>query len=363
MSTPNFLQVNMVKDLGDFSLKMDCSIPSKGITALFGRSGSGKSTFANLLSGLINPDHGYIKFGDESIFDSNLGINISIHKRKIGYVFQDSRLFPHLSVLKNLKYGINNDDFRYFDEVVDLLGVGELLNRYPLNLSGGEKQRVAIARALLTRPKLLIMDEPLASLDLPRKNEFITFFENLALELKIPILYITHDLNEIIRLADHMVFIENGMVEVEGRVDEVWSNDKMRDWVFEEDYSSIISTTVIDKHASYNLSKLSLGENQYLWVSNLELVEKSPVRVRVYSKDISLTKTKSSDTSIRNIIKAKISKISTTDEFANILLEVGASKLCARITRWALDDLDLSVGQEIYAQIKSVSVTSSNSLE
>ena len=211
--------------LGSFHLKLDVSVPSSGVTALFGRSGAGKSSVVSLLAGLLKPDSGYVKVGDTVLFDSAAGLSVPPEQRRLGYVFQEGRLFPHLSVRNNLLFGhrrIAAEERRVgFDEVVALLDIAPLLDRRPRDLSGGEKQRVAIGRALLASPKLLLMDEPLASLDAERKNEIIPFIEKLRDSFGIPIVYVTHDLGEIVRLADRVILMSEGAAAFTGSVEEL----------------------------------------------------------------------------------------------------------------------------------------------
>ncbi len=208
------IDINIVKKLGDFSINAAFALGESGITALFGRSGAGKTSIINMVAGLIQPDAGHISINGHFLFNSDEGINIPPEKRRIGYIFQEGRLFQHLSVLSNLTYGMRliptSQRYVKLDQVVKLLDIESLLDRRPAKLSGGEKQRVAIGRALLTSPTLLLMDEPLASLDEARKREVIPFIAALSRNLLVPILYVTHDLEEIMTLADNVVLIESG---------------------------------------------------------------------------------------------------------------------------------------------------------
>lgn len=193
-------------------LKIDISLKAQGLTAILGASGAGKTSLINIISGLIKPDKGLIIFKDRVLFDSSLKINIPIHKRKLGYVFQDARLFPHYRVRGNLKYGLAASMEPKFDEIVKLLGIAHLLTRFPYGLSGGEKQRVAIGRALLSAPQLLLMDEPMSSLDNARKQELLPYLKLLTQEIKIPILYVTHNLQEIKNMAQNIITLDQGCV-------------------------------------------------------------------------------------------------------------------------------------------------------
>ena len=206
------IHIQFKQSLGETDFDIDLSLPCHGISAIFGRSGAGKTTLINVISGLVTPKQGKVSVGEHVLFDSDADINLPTHRRKIGYVFQDSRLFPHYSVKGNLLYGVVEKDEGYFDKVTELLAIKPLLKRFPISLSGGEKQRVAIARALLSKPNLLLMDEPLASLDMPRKREVMPFLEELSEQVSIPIVYVTHSLQEILRLAQHLSILDKGTV-------------------------------------------------------------------------------------------------------------------------------------------------------
>jgi len=219
------LEVQVRRKQGNFTMDAAFSAEESGITALFGPSGAGKTSIVNMVAGLTRPDEGRIVMNGRCLFDSARGINEPPEKRRVGYIFQDARLFPHLSVRANLTYGMRllPESERYvdFEPVVQLLGIEQLLDRRPARLSGGEKQRVAIGRALLCSPSLLLMDEPLASLDDSRKSEILPFIRRLCVEFSTPIMYVSHIMEEIERLAHHLVFLENGRVVASGRFDEL----------------------------------------------------------------------------------------------------------------------------------------------
>ncbi|OAN11195.1 molybdenum ABC transporter ATP-binding protein [Photobacterium jeanii] len=353
------LAISVRQQLGDLDLDVDVNLPLTGITAVFGRSGAGKTSFINILSGLTMPDQGRIRLGDQVLFDSNTGTALPPEQRHIGYVFQDARLFPHYKVKGNLLYGCKSKDEQHFTDVVKLLGIEALLDRYPASLSGGEKQRVAIGRALLTKPAMLLMDEPLASLDLPRKQELLPYLERLAKEVNIPILYVTHSLDEILRLADHMVMLHQGKVVASGHVNSVWGSPEMRPWLPAKEQSSLLSVRVNFDHPNYALTQVMLSQHDFLWVNKLDKQRGEWVRVRIHSNDVSLTREKPQQTSIRNILRARIDKIQRDEqnERVEVRLRIGESQLWANITLWAADELNLQVGEPIFAQIKGVSVT------
>ncbi|MCG7587903.1 molybdenum ABC transporter ATP-binding protein ModC [Photobacterium sp. OFAV2-7] len=353
------LAINVQKTLGNLELDIKLDLPMQGITAIFGRSGTGKTSLINVLSGLSEPDKGAIKLGDRILCDSEEGIYLPPEKRKIGYVFQDARLFPHYTVAGNLTYGCRDKDQAHFDAVVTLLGIESLLQRFPSSLSGGEKQRVAIGRALLTKPDMLLMDEPLASLDLPRKQELMPYLEKLAKQVNTPILYVTHSLDEILRLADHMVMINQGKVVVAGNVNSVWGSPEMRPWLPAKEQSSLISARVNHTHPDYALTQVMLNHDACLWVSKLNRLRGEWVRVRIHSNDVSITKAKPEKTSIRNILTARVDKLLSVDEEEKVAvrLRVGEAQIWANLTLWAADELNIKVGDEVFAQIKGVSVT------
>lgn len=206
------IKIRAVRKLAKISLDVDLTLPDRGLTAVFGRSGSGKTTLINILSGLMDPDEGSISINDTVLYDSKRRTKLPVHERRIGYVFQEARLFPHLTVRSNLRYGYQPNGQIRMDEVVSLLGIGQVLDRRPHYLSGGERQRVAIGRALLTNPHLLLMDEPLSALDEIRKNEIIPFIERVRDEFQTPIFYVTHSKAEVVRLANYLVVLADGKV-------------------------------------------------------------------------------------------------------------------------------------------------------
>uniref|UniRef100_A0A6V7KCT0 Molybdenum import ATP-binding protein ModC n=1 Tax=Bracon brevicornis TaxID=1563983 RepID=A0A6V7KCT0_9HYME len=288
--------------------------------------------------------------------DAEKRICLPPEKRHVGYVFQDARLFPHYRVQGNLRYGMASSMKSQFDVIVALLGIDALLNRLPLTLSGGEKQRVAIGRALLTAPELLLMDEPLASLDLPRKRELLPYLETLAKEVNIPILYVSHSMEEIVRLADRVVVLDKGKVKAEGRLEEVWASSAMRPWLPSDEQSSILNVKVMEQHEHYAMTALSLGE-QRLWVNRVAMPLKTRLRIRVNAVDVSLVLQPPTASSIRNVLPAKVLESIDVDEQVEVKLSVGGQILWARISPWARDDLRLRADMWLYAQIKSVSIT------
>lgn len=350
------LSLNFMQQQGDHQLEIDLQIPAKGITAIFGVSGAGKTSLINAISGLTQPQRGRIQLNDRLLFDAEQKIALPPEKRRIGYVFQDARLFPHYRVRGNLQYGMAPAMKAQFDSLVSLLGLEALLPRFPLSLSGGEKQRVAIGRALLTAPDMLLLDEPLASLDLPRKRELMPYLQKLAKQVDIPMLYVSHSLEEILQLADNVLVLDAGKVKAFGPLERVWSSSAMRPWLPVSELTSVLRVLVLEQHPDYPMTALSLGD-QHIWVSRVNQPIKTPLRIRIASSDVSLALQPPQHSSIRNILPAQVVELLEVGDQVEVKLRIGISELWARITPWARDELGIRPDQWLYAQIKSVSVT------
>ncbi|MGC0781603.1 molybdenum ABC transporter ATP-binding protein ModC [Pantoea agglomerans] len=350
------LSLNFMQQQGDHVLEVDLQIPAKGITAIFGVSGAGKTSLINAISGLTQPQKGRIQLHDRLLFDAEKKIALPPEKRRIGYVFQDARLFPHYRVRGNLQYGMAPAMKAQFDSLVSLLGLEALLPRFPLSLSGGEKQRVAIGRALLTAPDMLLLDEPLASLDLPRKRELMPYLQKLAKQVDIPMLYVSHSLEEILQLADNVLVLDAGKVKAFGPLERVWSSSAMRPWLPVSELTSVLRVQVLEQHPDYPMTALSLGD-QHIWVSRVNQPVKTPLRIRIASADVSLALQPPQHSSIRNILPAQVVELLEVGDQVEVKLRIGISELWARITPWARDELGIRPDQWLYAQIKSVSVT------
>ena len=350
------LELDVTQQLGDLSLSVQATLPAQGITAIFGLSGAGKTSLINLIGGLTRPENGHIRLNGRTLVDTANNQWLPPEKRRIGYVFQDARLFPHYRVRGNLTYGMPAAQRGQFDAVVALLGIEPLLARYPATLSGGEKQRVAIGRALLTGPEMLLMDEPLASLDLPRKRELMPYLERLARDVKLPILYVTHSMDELLRLAQNVLMLDQGQVRAVGPLEEVWTSSALRPWLPKEEQSSVLPVTVLEHHPRYAMSALSLGD-QHLWVNRVDAAVESPLRIRVQAADVSLALQPPSGSSIRNILRAKVLECLEVGDQVEVKLAVGDQVLWARISPWARDELLIKPGMWLYAQIKSVSIS------
>ena len=343
-------------DRGRFSLEVDIEIPERGVTALIGPSGCGKTTLLRAIAGLDSYPHGYLRIGqqiwqDETIF-------VPTYKRLIGYIFQESNLFAHMTVQKNLNYGlsrVSSDHTMSIDPIIDLLGIGNLMDQYPDTLSGGEQQRVAIARAILTSPRLLLMDEPLASLDLERKLEIMPYIEALNRDLSMPIIYVSHDRDEVAKLADHLLLMNDGQIISSGGITDILTRVDLP-LAQSAEAESIISAKVKDYDPKYQLSTLesSLG---YVLIPGEKLEIGTDVRLRIPAKDVSLTLVHQTGTSILNIFPATVEQI-VGGKTAQVTVKVraGDTAILARITRKSADNLNLKPGMKVFAQTKSVAL-------
>ena len=333
------LELNFSQTLGNHCLTINETLPANGITAIFGVSGAGKTSLINAISGLTRPQKGRIVLNGRVLNDADKGICLTPEKRRVGYVFQDARLFPHYKVRGNLRYGMAKSMVDQFDKLVTLLGIEPLLERLPGSLSGGEKQRVAIGRALLTAPELLLLDEPLASLDIPRKRELLPYLQRLTREINIPMLYVSHSLDEILHLADRVMVLENGQVKAFGALEEVWGSSVMNPWLPKEQQSSILKVTVLEHHPHYAMTALALGD-QHLWVNKLDEPLQAALRIRIQASDVSLVLQPPQQTSIRNVLRAKVVNSYDDNGQVEVELEVGGKTLWARISPRARASID-----------------------
>jgi len=357
------IEIDVGKRLGAFLLEARFAAPATGITALFGRSGAGKTTLVNLLAGLVRPDRGRIVVGGEVLFSADEGIDVPPERRRLGYVFQEGRLFPHYSVRGNLTYGRRRGargGAIGFDAVVALLGLGALLDRRPGDLSGGEKQRVAIGRALLAQPRLLLMDEPLASLDAPRKAEILPFIKRLRDELHLPIIYVSHAMEEIVRLADTLVLMSEGRIAAVGSVEELTSRLDLRPLTGRYEAGAVIRATVAGHDVTYGLSELAFPGGR-LRVSHVALPLGTPVRARIRARDVALATTRPVGISFRNIFPARVTEIAPERApIVDVRLDIGTPTqpvaLWARVTARAAHELGLTPGREVFALVKTVAL-------
>jgi molybdate transport system ATP-binding protein len=326
------------------------------VTALFGRSGAGKSTLVNIIAGLLRPDRGRIEIDGQTLFDGEQRIDIPTRKRRVGYVFQEGRLFPHLSVRSNLLYGRRFTPARSrwgsLDEIVDLLGIETLLDRRPASLSGGEKQRVAIGRALLSSPRLLLMDEPLAALDQERKGEILPFIERLRDRMQMPIVYVSHAVDEVSRIADTVVLLEDGKVVAVGGVNEVLAS-RIEGLADASEAGVVLTAEIVESDRARGVTRLRHPAG-LLSVPFTDAAVGSAVRIRIRARDVALSVGEPGRISIRNRLAATVVGISDTKApSVSVHLDIAGDPLIANVTRDAIRDLDLKPGSQVVALIKS----------
>lgn len=333
-----------------------------GLTALFGRSGAGKTTVVNAVAGLLRPDRGVIRAGDVTLLDTERGICLLPHRRRVGYVFQDARLFPHLTVRQNLLYG------RWFagrapsvdlGQIVDLLGIGDLLTRRPTGLSGGEKSRVALGRALLSNPRLLLLDEPLAALDDARKAEILPYLERLRDEVNLPMLYVSHAMTEVTRLATTLVLIDKGRVTAAGPAARILSDPVLAPGIGLREAGALVQA-IVAAHEEDGLTRLDSSAGP-LWLPRIMAPVGGRVRVRILAQDVMLATRRPEGISALNILPAIVAEIRMGDGPGVIVsLRAGQETILARITRRSATALGLAIGLPVHAVLKAVSVAQEN---
>ena len=329
------LSVHLKHRFETFTLDASFEVP-RGITVLYGRSGSGKTSIVNAVAGLLRPTTGHVKVGDRTLFDSDAGICLPPHRRRIGYIFQEGRLFPHLTVAQNLGYG------RWFapkhtrsentDHIIDMLGIRALLDRRPARLSGGEKQRVAIGRALLSGPNLILADEPLAALDQERKEEILPYFERLRDEVDVPILYVSHAASEVTRLATTVVALEAGRVLRQGPASVVLSDPQVTP-LGAGAAGAFLDARVIAHHAD-GISEVEAGGLRLL-LPSINVPSGTTLRIRIEAQDVMLALHRPEDISALNILPATVTSIRKGDgPGALVQVQAGGNLLLSRITAW-----------------------------
>lgn len=341
-----------------FQLDCEFSFPANGVTAIFGRSGSGKTSLLRCMAGLTRLSGARFQIGKTIWQDENQFT--PPHQRDVGYVFQEANLFPHLNVRRNLIYGMKRARGKSrrpsLDQVVGLLELDHLLDRAPDRLSGGERQRVAIGRAILTRPKLLLMDEPMASLDGERRSEILPFLEDLRRDLDLPIVYITHQMNEIIRLADRIIVIDDGKIAASGSVEDVLSRLDLYPLTGRFDAGAVLTCDVAGHDDDDQLTKLVFSGG-VIWVPRLELDIGHHVRIRIRARDIALSLKAPKQTSVLNIFQTRVLECRESNgSRGDISLSLGDNKLWASVTKRSMRELALKEGTEVYAMVKSVAV-------
>jgi len=344
-------------DWPGFTLDVDLALPGRGVTALFGHSGSGKTTLLRCIAGLERAPHGRLEFKGNIWQDEKTWL--PTHQRPIGYVFQEASLFTHLNVLGNLNFGLKRSTTAQrvgLEQAIELLGIGHLLERKPDTLSGGERQRVGIARALAVGPEILLMDEPLAALDLKRKQEILPYLERLHDELAIPVIYVSHSPDEVARLADHLVAMDGGRVVADGPLGETLARLDLPIHLG-EDAGVVLDATVGDIDITWHLARVDFPGGG-LWTRDRGLPQGKHVRVRVLARDVSLAIQEPGESSIQNVLNGVVESIGDDDHPGLLLVrvEVGASQLVARLTRRSAAQLGIAVGLPVRVQVKSVAL-------
>lgn len=353
------ISVLLRHDFGGFTLDAAFEVPHSGITALFGPSGSGKTSIVNAIAGLLKPKQGRIVLGDDVVLDTQADVFVPPRLRRIGYVFQDSRLFPHLSVENNLRFGWRRSATRAeeseFSRIVSLLGLEPLLSRRPLKLSGGEKSRVALGRALLSAPRLLLLDEPLSALDGARKAEIMPYLERLRDEAKLPMLYVSHSLDEVARLADDVIVLKAGRIVAQGAVFDMLARLELPELTGTPSYGAVIDTRVV-AHRDDGLSVLGFDGGEII-VPLLQVPVASRLRVRIRAEDVMLATEEPRGISANNVVRCTVTAIRDTGaSHADVALLCGSAHLLARITPASVKRLALVPGSTVFAIAKSVIV-------
>jgi molybdate transport system ATP-binding protein len=354
------LLVDVTKRLGDFSLQARFSAPTPGITALFGRSGCGKSTLISLIAGLLRPDSGHVQIGDDVLVATDRHLHVDARHRRIGVTFQDARLFPHLDVLGNLRYGARRvpkgtRELLKFDDVLSLLGLENLVTRRPHELSGGEKQRVALGRALLSQPRLLLLDEPLASVDMARREDVLPYLERLRDSFSLPIVYVSHQFDEVLRLATRVVLLDAGRVVADGDIATVSRDPKLRAIVGADSVGAVVAGNV-ERIDAAGLAVLRVGDAEL--AVEVDAHPGQRIQIQVLARDVIVATESPRGLSVRNVVPARVVSV-TPDSGRAVLVELDIGRtatLLARITERASGELALGPDKQVWALIKAVSL-------
>ena len=360
---------------GSLSLQVSKSYPGftleaaleaePGITGLFGPSGGGKTTLIDMVAGIRKPDSGRILLDGEPLFDAATGVNLPPEKRRIGYVFQDGLLFPHMTVRQNLLDGVRGSSSggagTDFGDICALLGLEGLLTRYPATLSGGEKQRTAIGRALLSNPRILLMDEPLSNLDPARREAFFPYLERVRDEMRLPILYVSHQLDEIVRLADRAALISAGSIRASGPIEQLFRAAEMKPYLGYFDAGVVLNGTAMEPE--HGLIPLEVAGGRFL-TNDPALATGANVRLRILARDVAIARGRPEDISVLNVLECSIAGMETLENGEvdiDLVLKVTASEnpdhITARITAWSQERLELKDGDTVFALIKAVAIT------
>jgi len=353
------LKVAVGKQLGSFALDVRFELPTPGVVALFGPSGCGKSTTTNIIAGLLRPDRGRVMLGDTLLLDTHERIDVPAERRRIGYVFQDAKLFPHLSVAANLRYGEKRAvGRRYvnFDEIGHLLDLTFLMGRRTHQLSGGERQRVAIGRALLSQPQLLLLDEPLAALDRERREEVLPYLESLRDQLSIPMVYVSHQFDEVLRLATHVVLMQSGTVLAQGSIGEISIDRHLRSIIGPDAVGAIIDGVVVGEDDASGMTRLRVGQGE-LKVQTAAMAPGTTLRIQLLARDIIVATQMPRHLSVRNCLPGIVKSVEGDDGNSDLIsIDIGGEQILARVTKAASRELSLAPGLPVWALVKSVTL-------
>ena len=354
------LRIEVLKQRTDFTLDAAIEVPTPGTIALFGRSGCGKTTLVNVIAGLLQADRALVDIDGVMLEDTRTKSRIRVEQRRIGYVFQDSRLFPHLNVTGNLRYGEHRargvSKVVEFEQVVELLGLGSMLERRAFELSGGERQRVALGRALLSQPRLLLLDEPLAALDTPRREEVLPYLERLRDQFAIPMIYVSHRFDEVLRLATHVVVMDQGRVAVQGPIELVSRHQALRSIVGDDAVGAVLNGSIASSDPSTGLTAVRVGDAM-LHASLRGAAPGTHVRVHLLARDIMLATQPVEGLSVRNRMQGAITRIVSEDPDTDLIdVDIGGQLVLARVTRAASSALALRPGLSVWVLVKAVSI-------
>jgi molybdate transport system ATP-binding protein len=351
--------VAVKKRRGTFLLDARFELPTPGVVALFGRSGCGKTTLVNIIAGLLDADEGRVALGDIVLLDTERHLHVPGESRRIGYVFQDARLFPHLSVAANLKYGESRaagPRYASLDDVAALLDLGGLMDRRTHRLSGGERQRVAIGRALLSQPRLLLLDEPLASLDAARREEVLPYLETLRDQLAIPMVYVSHDFDEILRLATYIVLMDSGRTIAQGGIADMSLNKDLRSIIGADAVGAIVDGTALGADPSSGLMRVQVGNGE-LKVQTAGVAAGAKLRVQLLARDLIVATQAPQHLSVRNSLSGVIASVISDDADSDLIaIDIGGPVIMARVTKAATNELTLKPGLPVWALVKAVSL-------
>jgi molybdate transport system ATP-binding protein len=353
------LKVAVKKRRGAFTLEARFELPTPGVVALFGRSGCGKSTLVNVIAGLLEADSGHVLLDDAVLLDTEQHIDVPPERRRIGYVFQDAKLFPHLSVAANLRYAqarARVASYVGLDLVADLLDLGALMQRRTHQLSGGERQRVAIGRALLSQPRLLLLDEPLASLDASRREELLPYLETLRDQLAIPMVYVSHDFDDVLRLATHLVLMESGRTTAQGNLSDMSLNPGVRAIIGADAVGAIVDGTVLGLDPISGLLRVQVGHGE-LNVHFGKAANGAKLRVQLLARDLIVATRAPQQLSVRNSLTGVVTAVTDDQEDSDLIaIDIGGTIIMARVTKAATRELGLVAGLPVWALVKTVSL-------